>query len=403
MAIAIVKAPSVSIVLPLRNEAAHISSCLCSILDQQEPPGGFEVVITDGMSDDGTREILSRLVTEVSGPPPVFSPPSSALRPPSPVLCPPPSVPRLPSSTALRVIDNPGRIVSTGLNAAIRAARGDIIVRLDAHTEYAPDYILRCVEAIRQSAADNVGGPARTKADSYWQEAVAAAYHSPFAVGGALFHDVDYEGYVDTVTYGCWRKSSFEKFGYFDEELVRNQDDEHNLRITRAGGKIWQSPKIKSWYKPRSSLPALFRQYMQYGYWKVRVIQKHKLPASWRHLVPGAFVLTLGSLLLLSVGAGVVSWSAQPQLDFLTVPISLGEWRISAFTLGFLAVLGSYLFAVLGATVLTAAKSSWKLLPALPLVFPCYHLGYGYGFLRGIWDFVIRRGQGSRHFQKLTR
>ena len=110
---------------------------------------------------------------------------------------------------------------------------------------------MRCVETLTSSGADNVGGPARTKPVAYLERAVAAAYHSPFSVGGARFHSIDYEGPVDTVTYGCWCKEVFERFGYFDEELVCNQDDDHNLRIIRGGGKIWQSPRIKSWYRQR--------------------------------------------------------------------------------------------------------------------------------------------------------
>src|SRR4029453_11974231 len=132
---------------------------------------------------------------------------------------------------------------------------------------------------LRETDADNVGGPAHTKGIGYLQSAICAAYHSPFAVGGARFHQVDYEGDVDTVTYGCWPRKVFDQIGFFDEEFIRNQDDEFNLRLTRMGGKLWQSPRIKSWYRPRNSLRSLFRQYMQYGYWKVRVIQKHKIPA----------------------------------------------------------------------------------------------------------------------------
>jgi len=164
------------------------------------------------------------------------------------------------ADSRIRVIANPKRIVSAGLNEAIRAAEGEIIVRMDAHTEYAPDYVINCVSALLKSGADNVGGPARTKAETWMERAIAAAYHSPFAVGGALFHNVEYEGYVDTVPYGCWWKSSFERYGLFDDELARNQDDEHNLRIIRGGGRIWQTPQIKSWYRQRGSLGALFRQ-----------------------------------------------------------------------------------------------------------------------------------------------
>jgi glycosyltransferase involved in cell wall biosynthesis len=407
-----------SVILPCRNEVQHIEDCLRSVLAQKT---GFpyEVLVADGMSTDGTREILSRLCGEVNSPPSADPPlvpapdfqvssfiphPSetaqaSAMRPPS-------SIP------VLRTVDNPSRIVPTGLNAAIRQAKGDIVIRFDAHTEYAPDYIQQCVEVLNKIGADNVGGPARTKADTLLQKAIAAAYHSPFSVGGARFHDVDYEGYVDTVTYGCWRKEAFQEFGYFDEELVRNQDDEHNLRITRGGGKIYQSPKIKSWYKPRSSLTALFKQYMQYGYWKVRVIQKHKLPASWRHLVPGAFVLTLALLFLLSTFSFLIAaltsdvrplTSGLLSSGFGSHPSSLAalSFQLSAFC--FVFGLSSYALAVIAASLHTAAKAGWKLLPLLPLVFPCYHFGYGIGFLRGIWDFVIRKKGAHKKFEALTR
>jgi succinoglycan biosynthesis protein ExoA len=344
-AISINASPAVSVVVPCRNESGHLATCVAGLLALEAPVGGFEVVVADGNSDDGSRNILRGLAEKDS---------------------------------RLRVIDNPWRIASSGLNAAIRAAQADIIVRADAHTDYAPDYLLRCLDALHRIGADNVGGPARTKADGCTQRAIAAAYHSPFSVGGARFHDTTYEGYVDTVTYGCWRRSAFERFGYFDEELVRNQDDEHNLRIIRGGGKVWQCPRIRSWYKPRDSLGALFKQYMQYGYWKVRVIQKHHLPASLRHLVPGGFVLTLGILAILA-------------------PI----FFLALFAL--VVMVGFYALALLVASFLTAAKTEWKLLPVLPLVFVCYHFGYGLGFLRGIWDFVIRRAQPRSSFSHLTR
>jgi glycosyltransferase involved in cell wall biosynthesis len=327
------------------------------------------------MSTDATRDILTRLAAECGAQRSVV-PPDTQCQP------------------VIRIIENAGLIASAGLNRAIRDARGEIIVRMDAHTEYAPDYLWECVTALRKTGADNVGGPAGTKADAFMERAVAAAYHSPFAVGGARFHDVDYEGWVDTVTYGCWRREAFEKFGYFDEELVRNQDDEHNLRIVRAGGRIWQSPRIKSWYRPRGSLTALFKQYMQYGYWKVRVIQKHKLPASWRHLVPSVFLLTLLGLFLLS--AFCLPLSSSPG------SVVSSQWSVVSLFC-FLFLLSSYIVAVLAASVLTAAKTEWKLLSLLPFVFPCYHFGYGYGFLRGVWDFIIRRKGAQKKFEAITR
>jgi len=231
---------------------------------------------------------------------------------------------------------------------------------------------------LERTGADNVGGPARTKADAYWQRAIAAAYHSGFSVGGARFHDPGYEGCVDTVTYGCWPRSTFEKFGLFDEELARNQDDEHNLRIIRGGGKVYQSPSIRSWYRPRGSLGTLLRQYTQYGYWKVLVIQKHKRPASPRHLIPGAFLLTL---LVLGLGASA---------------FGPARWAL-------VSLIGLYALCLLAASTHVAWRNGWILLPVLPLVFCCYHFGYGYGFLRGVWDCIICRRTPQIHFQHLTR
>jgi glycosyltransferase involved in cell wall biosynthesis len=338
--------PFVSVLIPVRNEARHLAACLAGVLAQDYPGDRLEVIVADGRSEDGTRELLDGL-SERDG--------------------------------RVRAIDNPGRIASTGLNAALGLARGEVIVRMDAHTEYAPDYVRECVTALRETGCDNVGGPARTRAETFWERAVAAAYHSRFSAGGARFHDVAYEGPVDTVTYGCWRKGTFDRVGPFDEELVRNQDDEHNLRLTRAGGRVWQTPRIRSWYRPRGSLAGLFRQYMQYGYWKVRVIQKHRLPASPRHLVPGAFV-----------AAVVLLGAAAPFSG-----VALGAW---------LGLVGCYLAGALAASVSGAWRSGWDLLPVLPAVFACYHFGYGYGFLRGLWDFGVRRkSRPGASFTALTR
>src|SRR6266516_1777245 len=223
-----ISAPSVSIVLPCRNEQGYIQGCLQSALNQEPPEGGREIVVADGRSTDGTREHLQQ---------------RAKLHP------------------QILILDNPGRIVSTGLNAAIRAARGEIIVRMDAHTIYAPDYVRQCLAVMSETGADNVGGPMQTTAEGFMERAIRAVFHSPFAVGGARSHQANDEGPVDTVIYGCWNKSEFERIGYFDEELVRNKDDEHNLRLTRAGGKIYQSPRIRSWYHVRGSLTALFRQH----------------------------------------------------------------------------------------------------------------------------------------------
>jgi len=359
-------APLVSIILVCRCEAPYIRAALASILAQTPPEGGFEIVVADGRSDDGTREALA----EIAG-----------------------------ADPRVRVIDNPALFTAAGLNAAIRAAAGQILVRMDAHTRYAPDYVRQCISVLRSTGADNVGGPWVAQAGNYVGEAIAAAFQSRFAAGGARSHRPQYEGEVDTVYLGCWRKEAFQRFGGFDETLVRNQDDEHNLRIIEGGGRIWQSPRIRSWYHSRTSLTGLFKQYLQYGYWKVQVIRKHGKPASLRHLVPGAFVLTL-LLLGLAVGLGVVAATWRPATP---VPGSVSSW-LQATAAAVLVTLGSVYTLALGlASLQTAGRSKWRFLPVLPLVFCCYHFGYGLGFLKGVLDFVILKRSAAASMIGLTR
>ena len=297
------------------------------------------------MSDDGTREILRNLANQ---------------------------------ERCLRIIDNPARIVSSGLNAAIRLAEGSIIIRMDAHTQYAPDYIRQCAAILAETGADNVGGPWIAKGYGFVGRAIAAAFQSSFGAGGARGHDAKYEGEVDTVYLGCWPREVFDHVGFFDEELVRNQDDEFNLRLIRAGGRIWQSPRIKSWYTPRVSFLALFRQYVQYGYWKVRVIQKHDIPASLRHLMPGCFVFLL-----------------------LGLPVAAFLWTLAAWL--WLGLVAAYAICIITASCLIAAQKGYRLFPLLIVSFACFHTAYGYGFLQGVWDLIILRRKPHRRFTLLTR
>ena len=324
----------VTIVVACRNEIQHIREFLDTVLAQNFHGIRWEAIIADGLSEDGTRAVLVEYCS---------------------------------SHPQLRVIDNPGRIVSTGLNAAIRAARGEIIIRMDAHTRYAPDYCVLCLETLESTGADNVGGPARTNATGTYARAVAAAYHSRFCTG-ARFHDVNYEGWVDTVTYGCWRKATFDRIGLFDENLVRNQDDELNLRLIRAGGKIWQNPRIMSWYSPRTKLSSVFRQYFQYGFWKVAVIRKHKIPASWRHVVPVLFVM-MNLALLTAIPLAI--WAGSMQFALL----SAGSCA---------AMIACYGLANVSASALAARSAGWDLFPYIPAAFATYHVSWGLGFLVGI-------------------
>jgi hypothetical protein len=276
----------------------------------------------------------------------------------------------------LSLVDNPQRIVSAGLNRALAVAAGAVIVRMDVHTRYAADYVAQCLHTLERSGADNVGGPWRAEGRDGWPGAIAAAFQSRWVAGGARSRSLVYEGEVDTVYLGCWPRATFERFGGFDEVLVRNQDDEHNLRIVLGGGRIWQSPAIRSVYSPRDSLAALWRQWLQYGYWKPFVMKKHGQAAAWRHRVPGLFVavLALAGLLALT-GAG-----AAPLL----------------------ALLGLYALVLAGLSLAVASASSWALLWRLPLVVAAQQIGYGVGTLIGGWD-AWRHGRGRDSFARLTR
>jgi glycosyltransferase involved in cell wall biosynthesis len=334
----------ISVIIPCRNEKGDIAGFLASVLKQELDPGcEMEILVADGMSDDGTREVLRQC--------------------------------------DVRLIDNPGRIVSTGLNSAIEASTGDVIIRMDAHTTYAPDYIRESVRALERSGADNAGGPWVARGRGWIGKAITAAFQSRFCAGGGRAHDPNYEGEVDTVYLGCWRREAFGKFGMFDPQLVRNQDDEFNFRLRRRGGRIWQSPHIKSLYAPRESITALFRQYMQYGFWKVAVIRKHRGIAAWRHLIPALFVLSM-------IAGAVLA------IPFHAIAAALG------------AELAIYAILCIAASLQFAKSLEWRSLLILPFVMAVYHVAYGLGFLAGILRpprAEGRAGSAPSVFSELTR
>jgi succinoglycan biosynthesis protein ExoA len=326
--------PFVSVVLPIRNEAKFIEATLRAVLQQEYPAAEMEVLIADGMSNDRTRDIIRRVAATYPH--------------------------------QVRIIDNPGKIVATGLNAAIAEARGKIVVRVDGHCIVAPDYVRTSVETLERSSAVNVGGQMESVSDGRVGRAVALATSSTFGVGGALKHyRSTNERWVDTVFQGAWRRTVFETLGNFDEELVRNQDDEFNYRIRSRGGKILFNPKIKSRYYNRGDLGSLWRQYFQYGYWKVRVLQKHPAQMQPRQFVPAGFVATLLLSLLLSPFA-------------------------STAALIFGLVLGLYLLANLVASAMVARRGDWGVTLLLPVVFATIHFAYGSGFLKGLFSFRHR-------------
>lgn len=235
-------------------------------------------------------------------------------------------------------------------------------MRVDGHTIIEADYVRQCVDALQRSGADNAGGRMDPVGSTSFGKAVALATKSPFGVGGARFHYSTREEWVDTVYLGAWPRRVFERIGGFDEEQVRNQDDELNYRLRGYGGKILLSPLIRSTYFNRSTLPALWRQYFQYGFWKVRVMQKHARQMQVRQLVPSAFVL--GLVILAALAA--------------FVPLS----RIA-----FAGFLGIYVAAALAAAVLVAGNKERRLAPLVIVACAVLHLGYGTGFLWGLVRF----------------
>ena len=337
----------VSVVVPCRNERDHVAAFCRGVLRQALPEDWcLQVLIADGRSDDGTREQLASICAE---------------------------------EARLRWIDNPQRIVSTGLNRGIDAADGEVVVRMDMHTTYADDYVAQCLATLASSGATCVGGAWVPQGQGWPQAAIARAFQSRFGSGGAASRRADHTGPVDTVYLGAWRRDDLLRLGGFDESLVRNQDDELNLRIVRAGGVVWQSAAIRSTYTPRGSFAALFRQFHQYGYWKVPVIRKHRLPASPRHLAPFAFVCLLVALALLAIA-----------------------WETARAVLA--GVLSLYAATALASAV-ALAREPHRLRDTVGIAWAiaCMHAGYGLGFGRALIEVLVLRRAPGAAATRLTR
>lgn len=336
--------PFVSVIMPVRNEAAFIERSIGAVASQDYPHDRMEILIADGMSEDGTREIISSLQQQ---------------------------------HTNVKVIDNPGQIVATGLNAAMRQAKGEVIVRVDGHCEIASDYLSRCVEHLLYDDVDAVGGPVETVGESLTARAIATAMSSRFGVGGSAFRVANSTTqFTDTVAFPAYRRSVIDR-GAFDEELVRNQDDEYNYRLRKLGVRILLASDIRSRYYSRATLAKLGSQYFQYGFWKVRVMQKHPRQMKLRQFVPLLFVVTLLAALLM-------------------MPIFPAARYLTGL------ILSLYAVAVITASIISARKSKWQLLLLLPIAFAILHLAYGLGFLLGLLKFWNRWGVGQSKVQSVA-
>jgi cellulose synthase/poly-beta-1,6-N-acetylglucosamine synthase-like glycosyltransferase len=253
----------VSIIIPCRNEEKYISKCLDSLLDNNYPKGLIEIFMIDGMSEDNTREIIKRYIEKYP---------------------------------FIKLLNNSKRIVPTALNIGIKEVRGDIVIRIDAHSIYPSNYIEKLVLWIRESKTDNVGGIFITKpgAETAIARAIAVILSHPFGVGNGLFRiGIKEPKYVDTVPFGAYRREVFNKIGLFNERLIRNQDLEFNLRLKKAGGKILLVPEIVSYYYARADLKGLFKQNFWNGFWVIYSTKFAKMPFSVRHLIPFFFLISL--------------------------------------------------------------------------------------------------------------
>ena len=318
--------PLVSIAMPAFNEERYIEACIASVQAQDYPRDKIEILIADGRSTDRTREILAGL---------------AAVDP------------------RIRVVDNPDRLQAPGLNRLVREARGEIVVRMDVHCEYAPDYVRRCVEVLERTGADNVGGAQRARAKTAFQRALCAALGSPLGVGGARYRSADAEGPADTVFLGAFRRRVFETVGMWDPGAITNEDAELNQRLIDAGGQVYLSREIEVYYYPRDSFKTLAKQYWKYGVGRARTLLKHGRFLNVRPMIP--FAMVVGGALLVAVPP---LWPIAPAA-FAAYALATGAEAVRvARPLGARAVL-----------------TAWR-------IFPVLHASHGAGFAAGLWRYL---------------
>lgn len=316
----------VTIAMPAYNEERYIEACIASVQAQDYPRERIEILVADGRSTDRTRDILALLSAD---------------------------------DPRIQLVDNPHRLQAAGLGQVVRAARGDIIVRMDVHCEYAPDYVRKCVEVLERTGADNVGGAQRARATTRFQRALCAALGSPLGVGGAKYRSADSEGFVDTVFLGAFRRQVFETIGLWDPRAITNEDAELNQRILEAGGQIYLSRDIVVHYFPRDSLRSLAKQYFRYGRGRARTLLKLGAFTNIRPALP--FLMVASEAILLAV----------PPL-----------WPIAA------ASLAAYALATGIEAVRVGSSIGASAVPTVGAIFPVLHVSHGLGFAAGLWQYL---------------
>ncbi len=335
----------VSVIIPTRNESKYIGATLKSVFMQDYPSQFVEVIIADGESDDDTKEVVEELIKEHPN---------------------------------VKLILNPERVVPYALNYAIAESSGDVIIRMDSHSSYPKNYISRLVEELDRLKSDNVGGVCITLPanNGLIPTAIALAISHPLGIGDSTFRvGSDKIKEVDTVPFGCFRRTLFDKIGFFDTDLVRNQDDEFNGRIVKNGGKIHLIPDIKIKYFARSTLKSLAKMFYQYGLFKPLVNKKLGAPATLRQFVPPLFVLFLISSAVLSLLP-----------HFFTM-----AWLFFLFVY--------FLLSFVVASILAIQKGKPALVFVIPFLFPLIHISYGVGYLKGyVLVYILNRSPGKQHY-----
>ena len=335
---------TVAIIIPCRNEELYIEKCINSVLECNYPKELVSIYVCDGLSSDNTRTIVKTIAEK---------------------------------NTNIYLIDNQNQTTPFALNLGLKKSTEDVKIILGAHAEIHSDFIIENTKtlALKEDIGCS-GGVIENVYKNETAEIIALAMSSSFGVGNAHFRTGNKDGYVDTVAFGAYKKEVFEKIGYFDEDLARNQDDEFNFRLLKNGFKIYLSNSIKSKYYVRGSYSKLFRQYYQYGYWKVFVNKKHKTITTVRQIVPLFFVLYL------IIGPFTVLLDVR----FLML------WCIGCFAYDFLALL-------------SAIKTTTQISKIIKVAFTFFvmHLSYGLGYLKGIIDFLIFNRTPSKKNIELSR
>lgn len=333
-----------SITIPCRNEEKYIALCLDSIVQCNYPKDLLNVYVCDGLSTDKTVSIIENYAAKYS---------------------------------FIHYVVNQKQTTQYALNLGLKADDADVKIILGAHAEIHPEYLNECLNAFEINGEIGcVGGVLENVIEDETTAVISKAMSSSFGVGNAHFRTGNKDGYVDTVAFGAYRKQVFEKVGYFDEDLTRNQDDEFNFRVIKSGFKIYLSQKIKAKYYVRASYKKLFKQYFQYGYWKVYVNIKHQAVTSVRQLIPFFFVCYL-----------------------LSIPLVY----LLSLKLGVIYSLFLVLYKLLGLMFALKKGSSFIESILILCTFFILHLSYGWGYFKGIFDFVILKNNPAKKHTALSR